>query len=63
MGAMVKLAQRWLRAAGVQVSDDVIVEINPLWAANSEEVRRRVKAGTVISWSIYIPPDGPPQQF
>jgi UDP-N-acetylglucosamine/UDP-N-acetylgalactosamine diphosphorylase len=44
--AMMAKARSFLRAAGVQVGDDVAVEINPLWAITAEEIERRLPPGT-----------------
>jgi UDP-N-acetylglucosamine/UDP-N-acetylgalactosamine diphosphorylase len=60
--AMMAQARRWLREAEIQIGDDVPVEINPLWAAGSEEVRRKLPAGTTISRPTYFAPSGP-QEF
>jgi UDP-N-acetylglucosamine/UDP-N-acetylgalactosamine diphosphorylase len=57
--AMVALHARWLREAGAKVADGVAVEINPLWAGNADEVRRRIKPGTVIDRPTYFAPQGP----
>ena len=59
--AMIALHRRWLREAGVKIGDDTAVEINPLWAAGPEEVRRRMQPGTVIDRPTYFSPDGPTQ--
>jgi UDP-N-acetylglucosamine/UDP-N-acetylgalactosamine diphosphorylase len=57
--AMIALHTRWLREAGAEVRDGVAVEINPLWAASTEEVRRRIKPGMTIDRPTYFAPDGP----
>jgi UDP-N-acetylglucosamine/UDP-N-acetylgalactosamine diphosphorylase len=59
--AMSALQRRWLREAGVQVADDVPVEINPLWASAVDEIRQRLPAGTQIRVATYFAPDGPRQ--
>jgi UDP-N-acetylglucosamine/UDP-N-acetylgalactosamine diphosphorylase len=51
--------RRWLRVAGVQVADDVAVEINPLFAASSAELATKLKPGTIISEPTYFSPTGP----
>jgi UDP-N-acetylglucosamine/UDP-N-acetylgalactosamine diphosphorylase len=52
--AMMSLARQQLRAAGVEVSDDVAVEINPLWASSTEEVKQRLMPGTQIDAPRYF---------
>ena len=47
----------WLRGAGVEVADDVAVEINPLLAMDAEELAAKVPAGTKIVAPTYF---GPP---
>lgn len=42
-----------LRRAGVVV-DDVAVEVNPLWALDSEEARRKIPAGLHVTQSTYF---------
>jgi UDP-N-acetylglucosamine/UDP-N-acetylgalactosamine diphosphorylase len=57
--AMVELHRRRLRKVGAKVADGVAVEINPLWAGTSEEVKNRLKAGTEIREPTYFSPEGP----
>lgn len=57
--AMVALHTRWLREAGARVAGGVPVEINPLWAANADDVRRRGVSGMQIDKPTYFAPDGP----
>jgi UDP-N-acetylglucosamine/UDP-N-acetylgalactosamine diphosphorylase len=52
--AMIEQARRWLREAGATVADDVAVEINPLWAGTIEEIKQRLKPGTVIREPTYF---------
>ena len=52
--AMIALAQRQLRAAGVEIADDVPVEINPLWAGTVEEIKLRLSPGTKIEQLTYF---------
>ena len=47
----------WLRGAGVEVADDVAVEINPLLAMDAEELAAKVPAGTKVVAPTYF---GPP---
>jgi UDP-N-acetylglucosamine/UDP-N-acetylgalactosamine diphosphorylase len=56
---MMALARRWLREAGAQIGDETPVEINPLWARNAEEVKRRNVAGMVVDEATYFSPAGP----
>jgi UDP-N-acetylglucosamine/UDP-N-acetylgalactosamine diphosphorylase len=51
---MATLARRWLRAAGAQVADDVLVEISPLWAQDASEVAEKLPAGTVVTDPRYF---------
>src|SRR5262249_25924528 len=57
--AMMALARRQLREAGVQVADDMPVEINPLWASTVGEIRAKIEPGTVIREPTYFAPSGP----
>jgi UDP-N-acetylglucosamine/UDP-N-acetylgalactosamine diphosphorylase len=52
--AMMEQARRRLRAAGLQIADDVPVEINPLWASSVEEIRQRLPTGTTICEPMYF---------
>ena len=42
--AMMAQARRRLRAAGMQIADDVAVEINPLWADTTDRIHETTKA-------------------
>ncbi|QDU31822.1 putative uridylyltransferase [Anatilimnocola aggregata] len=57
--AMMALHRRWLRAAGVQIADDVPVEINPLFAASPAEIAAKLPPGTSIEQPTYFSPAGP----
>jgi UDP-N-acetylglucosamine/UDP-N-acetylgalactosamine diphosphorylase len=57
--AMMALARRQLREAGMTIADDMPVEINPLWASSTEEIRQRLPAGTVVAEPTYFAPEGP----
>jgi UDP-N-acetylglucosamine/UDP-N-acetylgalactosamine diphosphorylase len=57
--AMMAQARRRLRAGGVQIADDMPVEINPLWAGTAQEIRERLPTGGVISEPTYFSPEGP----
>jgi UDP-N-acetylglucosamine/UDP-N-acetylgalactosamine diphosphorylase len=52
--AMVALHSRWLRAAGVQIAENVAVELNPLWAYGPEEVARAGLKGKVVDRPTYF---------
>jgi len=43
----------WLRQAGVEVADDVPVEISPLFALDAEELRTKLQPGERITSSTY----------
>ena len=53
---MTALHRGWLRRAGVEVADDVAVEINPLFALDAEELAAHVAAGTKIAAPTYVAP-------
>ncbi len=53
---MTALHRGWLRRAGVEVADDVAVEINPLFALDAEELASKVAAGTKIATPTYFAP-------
>src|SRR5204862_4351047 len=55
--AMMAQARCWLRAAGATVVDDVAVEINPLWASTVEEIKHRLRPGTVVREPTYFSPE------
>jgi len=59
--AMMAQARRWLRAGGARIADDLPVEINPLWAAGGEEVRRKLPPATINRPTYFAP--GGPQEF
>jgi UDP-N-acetylglucosamine/UDP-N-acetylgalactosamine diphosphorylase len=52
--AMIAQARQLLRSAGVEVAERVPVEVNPLWASNSDEIRRKLKPGMNISEPAYF---------
>jgi len=52
--AMIAQAARLLREAGAEVADGVAVEVNPLWASDAEEARRKLKPGTKVSEPTYF---------
>jgi UDP-N-acetylglucosamine/UDP-N-acetylgalactosamine diphosphorylase len=51
---MSDLYKRWLRAAGAKVADDIVVEINPLYARNAEELARKVPPGMKVEEDTYF---------
>jgi len=48
------LHRGWLRQAGADVADNVVVEISPLYASDAEELRARVRPGTRIVKPTYF---------
>jgi UDP-N-acetylglucosamine/UDP-N-acetylgalactosamine diphosphorylase len=52
--AMMAQARRQLRVAGIEVADNVPVEINPLLASTAEEIRQRLQAVTRIEQPTYF---------
>ena len=52
--AMIAQAQHRLRAAGMEVADDIPVEINPLWASTVDEIRKRLAPGTKVEQPTYF---------
>jgi UDP-N-acetylglucosamine/UDP-N-acetylgalactosamine diphosphorylase len=55
--AMMAQARRRLRAAGVQIADDIAVEINPLWADSIDQIRAKLSPGITIKQPRYFSPD------
>ena len=52
--AMVQQHRRWIEAAGARVGDDVVVEINPMFAWDACQLRERLAPGTVFSDATYL---------
>jgi UDP-N-acetylglucosamine/UDP-N-acetylgalactosamine diphosphorylase len=52
--AMVRQDLAKLEAAGVRVDEGVPVEINPLWALDSQEVRRKIMPNQTITEPTYF---------
>ncbi len=48
------LHRNWLRRAGAEVGDDVVVEISPLWALDAEELAAKLPPGTRITEPTYL---------
>lgn len=55
--AMTAQARRWLTAAGATVADDAAVEISPLFALDSDEVKAKIPAGVVVGEDTYFAAD------
>lgn len=51
---IVQQHREWLAAAGAEVGEGVVVEIDPLWAVDAEVVAERIQPGTVISEPTYF---------
>jgi UDP-N-acetylglucosamine/UDP-N-acetylgalactosamine diphosphorylase len=47
-------AREWLRQAGAKVSDDVTVEISPLFSLDAEELATKIPPGTRIAKPTYF---------
>ena len=54
--AMIALARKQLRAAGIQIDDDTSIEINPLFASTPEELRQRLPPNATIDKITYLAP-------
>ncbi len=54
--AIGRLHRKWLRQAGVKVADDVMVEINPRFAINADQLATRVTQGETINSDRYFSP-------
>ncbi len=52
--AIASLHRRWLRSAGVEVADNVVVEINAKFAMDESELKQKFPAGTRIMHSQYF---------
>jgi UDP-N-acetylglucosamine/UDP-N-acetylgalactosamine diphosphorylase len=52
--ALARLAHEWLRAAGAQVDDATPVEISPLFALDGDEVREKIKPGTMFTEPTFL---------
>jgi len=51
---MIALHAGWLRAAGCQVSDDVAVEVSPLFAQNEQELAAQIRTGMTVTAPRYF---------
>jgi UDP-N-acetylglucosamine/UDP-N-acetylgalactosamine diphosphorylase len=54
--AIGRLHRKWLRQAGVKVADGVMIEINPRFALNADELANRVTHGETITSDRYFAP-------
>jgi UDP-N-acetylglucosamine/UDP-N-acetylgalactosamine diphosphorylase len=52
--ALTALHRNWLRQAGVEVADNVPVEISPLFALDVDELRTKLPPGTRITEPTYL---------
>ncbi len=52
--AISDLHKGWLRAAGAEVDEHAIVEINPLFAVDANELAKKITPGTKIEGSVYL---------
>jgi UDP-N-acetylglucosamine/UDP-N-acetylgalactosamine diphosphorylase len=51
---MVALWTAWLRAAGATVAEEVVVEINPLFALDAAELARKIQPGMHVAEATYF---------
>jgi hypothetical protein len=54
---MLALHRSWLRAAGLQVADDVPIEISPLLALDAEEARSRISPTRELREATFLSPN------
>ena len=52
--ALSNLARAWLRTAGATVEDDAILEIDPRFALDAQELAGRIDAGSTYGGSLYL---------
>ena len=52
--AMIRQFRRWIEDAGFNISDSAEVEINPMFALDSNELRNKFPAGKNITESVYL---------
>jgi UDP-N-acetylglucosamine/UDP-N-acetylgalactosamine diphosphorylase len=52
--AMMEQCRRWLRQAGVSVSDTCRIEIHPCFAADVDDLRRKIVQGTTLDVDTYF---------
>ncbi len=46
--------RRWLRQAGAELSEDVPVEISPLFALDAEELAQKIAPGTIVAQPTFF---------
>jgi UDP-N-acetylglucosamine/UDP-N-acetylgalactosamine diphosphorylase len=51
---MAALHRSWLRQAGAEVGDDMMVEISPLFALDAEELTEKIPPGTQVAQPTYF---------
>lgn len=52
--AISDLHKNWLQSAGAKVAAEAVIEINPLFALDAEELEEKIKPGTVIEGDRYF---------
>lgn len=52
--AMIAQAAQLLRSAGVEVAEGLPVEVNPLWAVDADEARKKLEPGMKVSEPTYF---------
>ncbi len=51
---MAALGRDWLRRAGVEIDDNILVEISPLFALDAEELAAKIRPGTRVAATTYF---------
>jgi hypothetical protein len=51
---MIHLHRQWLESAGAKIAENVPVEISPLLALDSDELRAKIKPGAAIDKPTYL---------
>jgi UDP-N-acetylglucosamine/UDP-N-acetylgalactosamine diphosphorylase len=54
--AICRLHRKWLRQVGVEVAEETLVEINPRFAINTDQLSQRVESGQKITEDRYFAP-------
>ena len=54
--AMVALYREWLAAAGAEVSEEIAVEISPLFALDAEELAGKIEPGQTFTSDTFLSP-------
>ena len=52
--AMIALHAKWLREAGAEVGSGIPVEINPLFAVDGEQLRKKISSGARVASPTYF---------